>query len=182
MKFMITLYSIVLTVGCYALSRLAHGKHPSPFTTPVLLCTPLIIAALDLSGLSFADYQPAKNVLTWLLGPASVALAVPVYRNRQTLIQYRIPALAGLVAGSASTLVMAVVLAQLMHLSAGMVAAISVKSTTTPVAVEIAKLLGADPSLAAVFVCTTGIAGAVLGPLLLNAAVFTALAAPLMIH
>ncbi len=69
-----------------------------------------------------------------------------------------------------------------MQLSAGAVAAISVKSTPTPVPVEIAKLLGAGPLLAAVFVCTTGIAGAVLGPLLLNAAVFTALAAPLMIH
>jgi putative effector of murein hydrolase len=94
---------IALTVGAYSLSLSARKRHPSPLTTPVVFSTPIVIAVLLATGISFADYQPAKNIMTSLLGPATVALAIPLYKNRQSFFRNLVPAGAGLLAGSLGT-------------------------------------------------------------------------------
>lgn len=170
MNLPVTLYSVAATTGIYSLSRIVYARRPSPFTVPVFLGTGLIILALALAGIGVEDYRPAKTILNFLLGPASVALAVPVYKNRKTLLDHALPALAGLVIGLAATTLAAIAMVRVLRLPPMIFAAISVKSTTTPVAVEIARIIGADPALAAVLVILTGIIGATVGPTLLTLA------------
>ena len=82
---MITVYSIFLTIIVYKLSRWFGQRYSSPLTSPVFLSTLIIIILLVLSHISYQEYIPAKKIMTYLLGPATVALAVPIYKNRNLI-------------------------------------------------------------------------------------------------
>jgi predicted murein hydrolase (TIGR00659 family) len=164
----LTLYGIAVTTAAYALSRKLSRRWPSPFTSPVFFTTLATVLVLLASRVEFADYQEAQKILTFLLGPATVALALPLYRNRRLLIANLVPALAGLVAGAVGTLLTAVALAKAMGFSQSIVRSISIKSVTAPVAVELARIIQGDPALTVAFVIVTGMIGVMLGPWLLD--------------
>jgi len=164
----VTGFGIVLTAGAYLLSLAARRRHPSPLTTPVLFSTIIIIAVLLASGISFSDYQPAKNIMTSLLGPATVALAIPLYKNRETFLKNIVPAAVGLIAGSLGTMIAAGVLGRLFGFTPKLVSSIAIKSTTVPIAVEVAKIIHGSPTLTAALVVITGMIGASFGPWLMD--------------
>jgi putative effector of murein hydrolase len=166
----LTLYGIAVTAGMYALSRRLSRRWPSPFTSPVFFTTSATVAVFLLTKVEFSDYARAKEILTFLLGPATVALAMPLYRNRRLLRANLLPASVGLAAGAIGTMVTAVLLAKAFGLSRTLVASISIKSVTAPVAVELARTIGADGTLTAAFVIMTGMLGVMLGPWLLDRA------------
>ncbi|OCA81991.1 hypothetical protein A8F95_14875 [Bacillus wudalianchiensis] len=165
----VTLFSIVLTLGIYMLARVLAVRFPSPLTTPVFLSTAAIIFVLVGSGISYEEYTPAKEMMTYLLGPATVALAVPLYRNRYVLWQKAVPAFLGMIAGTLATIASAVWLTKAFHLTTTTAASAAVKSVTTPVAIEVARIIGGDPALSAIFVMVAGMFGAMFGPWLLTA-------------
>jgi predicted murein hydrolase (TIGR00659 family) len=164
----VTGFAIVLTIGAYALSLWARRRYPSPLTTPVLFSTVIIIAVLLTADLSFADYAPAKEIMTFLLGPATVALAIPLYKNRQAFVHNLVPAALGLLAGSLGTMITAGLIARVFGYAPELVSSIAIKSVTVPIAVEIAKILNGDPMLTAAFVVITGMIGASFGPWLMD--------------
>ena len=106
--------------------------------------------------------------MTFLLGPATVALAVPLYKHRKILFQNLIPAFSGLFAGSITTILSAVLLAKLLGLANWISLSLSIKSITIPVAAEVAEIIGADSVLVASIVMVTGMMGAMFGPWILN--------------
>lgn len=165
---MITIYSIILTVIVYFFSRNVAKKYPSPFTTPVFFSTAIIIVILLFSHVSYEEYSLAKDIMTFLLGPATVALAVPLYQNRGLLKKYFFPAIAGLSFGTMATILSALYLAKMLHLAHWMITSLSVKSVTIPVASEISRIIGADMILVAAIVMVTGMLGAMFGPWLMN--------------
>jgi predicted murein hydrolase (TIGR00659 family) len=168
MKGLLILFGIGLTVATYLLSRALATRYASPFTTPVFFSTTLVMLMLWGLGLRFEDYEPAKNILVWFLGPATVGLAVPLYKNRRTLVCHAVPVCVGLVVGSLATVVAAVLLAKGFALPATIVASISIKSVTAPIAIELATILGGHPTLTAVCVIATGMIGAMFGPWLMT--------------
>lgn len=168
MTLLLALSGIGITALAYGLSRFVGKRYPSPLTSPVFFSTPLVIAVIFLSGMHLSDYRPAKDIIVSLLGPATVALAVPLYKNRKTLLANLIPASIGLAAGSLSTLVTAVVVAKLFDLPQVIQASAGIKSVTAPVAIELAPMVNGDPTLAAAFVIATGVIGAMLGPWLMD--------------
>lgn len=168
MSVSVTLFSIGITVGAYLLSKVASKRYPSPFTTPVLFSTTLIILLFLVLDIDYDGYTMAKEIMTFLLGPATVALAVPLFKNREIIKKYSVPALLGIVFGTISTILSSVFLAKLLNLSNEIIASSSVKSVTVPVAVEVSSIVGGDPALTAAFVVATGILGTTLGPWLMN--------------
>ena len=170
MRLLLALSGIGVTVLAYALSRFVGKRYPSPLTSPVFFSTPLVIAVVLLSGMQLGDYRPAKDIIVSLLGPATVALAVPLYKNRQALLDNLLPVSIGLALGSLSTLVIAAVIARLFDLPQVIRASVSIKSVTAPVAIELAPMVNGDSTLAAAFVIATGIIGAMLGPWLMDKA------------
>lgn len=163
-----TLFGIGITVAAYCVSRWLARRYPSPLTTPVFFSTTLVVLALLTWDVSLEDYQPAKEIMTYLLGPATVALAVPLYKHWPTLLRHLLPVMAGLVVGSLSALTAAVFIAKFFALSDDILASLSIKSVTAPVAIELATLVGGDSTLTAVFVVVTGMIGAMFGPWLLS--------------
>ena len=170
MRVLLALSGIGVTALAYVLSRIVGKRYPSPLTSPVFFSTPLVIAVVLLSGRHLSDYRPAKDIIVSLLGPATVALAVPLYKNRRMLLGNLLPASIALVLGSLSTLVIAAVVARLFDLPPVIGASVSIKSVTAPVAIELAPMVNGDSTLAAAFVIATGIIGAMLGPWLMDKA------------
>jgi putative effector of murein hydrolase len=164
----VTALLIALTIAAYALSLVARKRWSHPLTTPVLLATGLIVAVLLVTRVHLSTYEPAKNILTFLLGPATVALAVPLYRNRSAFAREFLPALTGLIVGSLGTMIAAVLCARAFRLGSVLEATLAVKSVTAAIAVDAARIVHGDPALAAGFVVCTGMLGAALGPWLLD--------------
>ncbi|WHY75632.1 LrgB family protein [Neobacillus sp. WH10] len=165
---MITLYSILITVSVYLCVQFLAKKYSSPLTSPVFLSTIIIITLLVVSNISFDEYMPAKTIMTYLLGPATVALAVPIYKNRELFTKYFGAAFIGLSIGIVTTITSAILLAKLLKLSNMFIIAFTVKSVTVPVATEIGRIIDGNLSLIAAFVIITGMIGAMFGAKLLN--------------
>ncbi|MGX1317356.1 putative murein hydrolase (TIGR00659 family) [Bradyrhizobium sp. USDA 377] len=144
---------------------LATRRHP--LANPVLHATWIIGAFLLLTGTSYTTYFAGAQFVHFLLGPATVALAVPLYENRKRVVTSIVPMLVALIAGSV-TAVSVVLLAELAGLPRDVVLSLAPKSVTAGVAMGIAESLHADPSLAAVAVILTGIMGAIIVTPLMN--------------
>lgn len=126
----------------------------------------LVVAVLLLTGTSYATYRAGTQLLTLLVGPATVALAVPLFAQRQRIRALWRPLAVALLAGSTAGIASALGLAWVLGASHETLLSLAPKSATMPIALPVAERLGGTPSLTAVGVALTGIAGAVLaGPL-----------------
>lgn len=159
---------VLLTLGAYLATRRIFLAYRHPLLNPVFLSTVLIIGLMKLGGFTLEEYQPAREAMTFLLGPATVALALPLYNNRQVLRNYALPVFSGVVAGSLTTMAAALVAGRLLQLSNGVLLSLGPKSVTVPIAVEISRLAGGEATLTAAFVVATGMIGSILGPSLLS--------------
>jgi predicted murein hydrolase (TIGR00659 family) len=165
---------LTLTVLTYAFAdavSLATKRHP--LANPVLHSMWIIGAFLLLTGTSYTTYFAGAQFVHFLLGPATVALAVPLYENRKTVAAAIPPMLVALVVGSVSAIVSVVLLAEVAGLPRAVILSIAPKSVTAGVAMGISETLHADPSLTAVSVILTGIMGAILVTPLMNRAGIT---------
>jgi predicted murein hydrolase (TIGR00659 family) len=160
--------AIISTVVVYRLSRHAFLKYRYAVLSPVFLSTLVIMAGLVVFRIPFERYKPAKQVMTIFLGPAVVALALPLYRQRHVVLR-RLPAvLAGVISGALVSLGSVVAAARLAGLDDILVVSLAPKSVTAPVAVEISRIVGGDQALTAAFVIATGLLGSMLGPWFLS--------------
>jgi putative effector of murein hydrolase len=96
----LVVFAIALTIGIYALSRRAFLLYGYPLLSPVFLSTLVIITVLTVWRIPFARYKPAAELMTILLGPAVVALALPLDRQRHTVLQMLPAVLASVISGS----------------------------------------------------------------------------------
>jgi predicted murein hydrolase (TIGR00659 family) len=160
---------LTVTLLVYAVTdavSLASSRHP--LANPVLHAMWIIGLFLVLTGTSYTTYFGGAQFVHFLLGPATVALAVPLYENRKLVVASILPMLAALVVGSVTAIVSVMLLAQAAGLPRPVVLSLAPKSVTAGVAMGISEQLGADPSLAAVGVVLTGIMGAVIVTPLMN--------------
>jgi predicted murein hydrolase (TIGR00659 family) len=163
------LLNLTLTLAVYQLcSALYRRGRLNPLLNPVLLSIIVIIAVLEATGTRYPVYFAGAQFVHFLLGPATVALAIPLYRQFDKVRRSAVAVLASILAGSATAAGSAVGLAWLLGGSRQALVSLAPKSVTTPVAMGIAEKLGGLPSLTAVLVICTGILGAILGPYVLN--------------
>lgn len=164
------LLGLTLTLAAYLLGDWIYrraGQHP--LLNPVLLAIALLVALLTLTDTPYPTYFEGAQFVHFLLGPATVALAVPLYFNFSKLKRLWLPLLGGLLAGSLTAAVSAIGIAWALGASPETLLSLAPKSVTAPVAMGIAEKLGGLASLTAILVVSTGILGAVLGPWALNA-------------
>ncbi len=164
------LFWLTATLGAFliadGLSR-AAGRHP--LVNPVLISVALVAVLLKLSGTDYQTYFNGAQFVHFLLGPATVALAVPLYRNLELVARNLVPMLAALFAGAIVAIVSAVGIAE--ALGAPRIALISLapKSVTAGVAMAVSERLGGLPPLTAVLVIATGVIGAIVVTPMMNA-------------
>ncbi|MDC7788932.1 LrgB family protein [Rhodoplanes sp. TEM] len=145
----------------------ACGRRP--LANPVLIAILMVSAVLVVTGTPFPAYFAGAQFVHFLLGPATVALAVPLVRYLPQVRRLLVPMVVALVVGSVTAIVSAVLLARAFGLDASTARALAPKSATTPIAMGTAEAIGADPALTAVLVILTGIVGAIVVTPLMNA-------------
>jgi predicted murein hydrolase (TIGR00659 family) len=143
------------------------GRHP--LASPVVIAAGLLIALLTATGTSYEAYFDGAQFAHFLLGPATVALAVPLWRNRAAVRRNLLPMCAALVAGSLTAIGSAVAVAWAFGAPREVLASLPAKSVTAPIAMALTETIGGIPALAAVLVVLTGILGSVIVTPLMNA-------------
>jgi predicted murein hydrolase (TIGR00659 family) len=135
---------------------------------PVLIAVVLLGALLWLTATPYATYFEGAQFVHFLLGPATVCLALPLADNLPRLRRALLPVIAALFAGSVAAMASALAIARVFGADAALLAALAPKSATAPVAIGIAEGMGGQPTLTAVLVILTGITGAIIATPLLN--------------
>ena len=160
---------LTLTLVAYVIGDLvAETAHRAPLANPVLIAVILLALMLWAAGTPYPVYFEGAQFVHFLLGPATVALAVPLHAQGARLRRAVLPVLAGVATGSVVAITSALLIARALGVEAATLAALAPKSTTAPVAIGIAQGLGGSPTLAAVLVILTGITGALVATPLLN--------------
>ncbi len=163
------LFFVLLTLVAYRIGReLRDRTGGHALAQPVLVAIVLVGAVITLLGIDYDDYKSGTALIAFWLGPATVALAVPLHRQAHRLRGFVVPMLVAIPLGAVVSVSTAVVLVQALGGSEELVRTIAPKSTTTPVAIALADTAGGLPSLTAVFTILVGILGAVAGPAVLN--------------
>ena len=163
-------YGIALTlVVFYAFSEL-HRRKRAFYTNPVLLSIITIAAVLKWFGIPYGSYMDSAVILKFLLGPAVVSLAVPVYKGRETIKAYAKEITLGIAVGGTVAILSAFYIAELLGGSEEVLFSIAPKSVTTAIAIGISEKIGGIPALTAVLVILTGILGNAIGVEILDAA------------
>jgi len=163
------LLGLTLTLLAYQAAYSIYRRAAfNPLLNPVLLAILMVVAALQLTDTPYATYFDGAQFVHFLLGPATVALAVPLYLQLDKLKKLALPLAVALLAGSVSAIVSAVAIAWLLGASETTLLSLVPKSVTTPIAMGIAEKIGGVPSLTAVLVILTGISGAVMARYVLN--------------
>jgi predicted murein hydrolase (TIGR00659 family) len=160
---------LTVTLLVYAAAdAVSLATHRNPLANPVLHSVWVIGAILLLTGTPYPKYFDGAQFVHFLLGPATVALAVPLYENRKTVLSAVVPMLVALVAGSITAIVSIVLLAEAVGLPRGVVLSLAPKSVTAGVAMGVSESMGANPSITAIAVVLTGIMGAIIVTPLMN--------------
>ncbi len=151
-----------VTLAVYAVAdALSLATHRNPLMNPVLHSIWVIGIFLYLTGTSYTTYFSGAQFVHFLLGPATVALAVPLYENRERVATAILPMLAALLVGSATAIVSVMLFAEAAGLPREIVLALAPKSVTAGVAMGISETLGANPAITVISTVLTGVMGAI---------------------
>jgi predicted murein hydrolase (TIGR00659 family) len=159
---------LTLTLAVYLGARWICTHTKTPCANPVLVSIIAIGSLLVLTGTSYDSYFDATRFIHFLLGPATVALAVPLYNRVSKLRRMLGPITIALIAGALTAIFTAVGLAALLSASGPTLRSLAPKSVTTAIAMGVSEKVGGIPPLTAVLVILTGVIGAVIGEPLLN--------------
>ncbi|MBU0587051.1 MAG: LrgB family protein [Gammaproteobacteria bacterium] len=164
------LFGLTATLVVYVLAQAAYARlQQAPWANPVLWTVLTLAVVLTLTGVSYPAYFAGAQFIHFLLGPAVVALAWPLWERRADLIKrWRALLLAALAGGSAAS-GSALALGWALDLPQDVLLSLAPKSVTAPVAMGIAEKIGGIPALAAVFAVITGMVGALGGKYLFDA-------------
>jgi len=162
------LFGVGITLAVYQAALAAYERTRWMFLQPVLVSMAVLIGILLLVGLSYQEYRESTFLLSVLLGPTTVALAVPLFLNLKRIRQLFWPTLVTLLVAGLLATVLGVALAWAFGAERMMLMTLAPKSVTSPIAMLVAEQIGGVAALAAVFVLITGVLGAMCGPELLR--------------
>ena len=161
---------LAATLAAFALGDAAYrASGKSPLVNAVPVAVVILALVLWTTSTPYATYFEGAQFVHFLLGPATVALALPLWDARAHVRRAILPILAALVAGSLTAMLSTLLIASAFGVTGEVLASLAAKSTTAPVAIGIAQAVGGSPTLTAVLVILTGVTGAVVATPLLNA-------------
>lgn len=166
-----------LAVACIAACALAYvgGQrlwlrlHHHPLAHPLVTATVPLVAVLLLIDMPVADWRASTQLLYWLLGPTIVAIAVPVYRQRRTVLHALKPVLLAVVAGGIIAPLLAILVVLPFDPARELLLSLAPKSVTSAIAFPVAQITGGNPELAVGIVIVTGIVGGIVAPWIFSA-------------
>ncbi|MGY0538192.1 LrgB family protein [Nocardioides sp. YJ-D4] len=159
---------LFVTVAAYEFGRWLRARTGSPLAQPVAVAIVIVGTLLTVSGTSYDDYADATTLISFLLGPATVALAIPLYHQVARLKGMVVPVLVALTAGAAVSMVSGILLVRWLGGGDVLERTMAPKAVTTPVTIELTERLGGYPELSAAFAIVIGIVAAMVAPRVLT--------------
>ena len=156
---------MLLTLGAYQIGVLVQKKLKSAAANPVLISVVLVLVFMFVTGLDNATYQAGMGKMSWLLTPATVCLAIPMYQHFQTLRRNLPAILAGIAAGAVSCLFMVILWAVAFHIDTVLALSLLPKSVTSAIGVPLSEMAGGLTSVTTAVIIITGIVANILGSL-----------------
>ena len=160
--------ALLATVGCYWVNKRIYRKHPTPLLMPIVATPIVLIGLVLLTHVSYPQYLAHTHWLAWMLGPTTVAFALPLYEHRGMLKKHWLSIATGVLVASVVSITTTVWFAEWFGLSEELQKGLAVRSITTPFALEAERMLGGPTDLAALFVVMTGVTGMLIGEVLLR--------------
>jgi putative effector of murein hydrolase len=158
---------LLLTLGLFYANQALHRRYRHVLLTPAITTSAILIAVLELSSTPFPLYFGDTRWLPWLLGPATLAFALPIYQYRELVKRHWLALSLGSLAGIAASLASTLLLDRALGLHGSTAHSLLARSVSTPFALEATRHLGGSAQLTGVFVMITGLFGVVLGQALL---------------
>lgn len=149
----------MVTLAAFALGTLLHRKTKAAWCNPLLLGSIFVVVLLSILKIPYPDYKQSASPITWLLFPATVSLAVPLYEQWELLKKNVLAIAAGIGAGVITSLVSILLIAWVFRLDSAGAVSLLPKSVTTAIGVDVAAELGGIPALTTAVIVLTGIAG-----------------------
>lgn len=162
----IPIFPVVLTLLAYRLGAAMQKKLKSPLCNPILIAVILVLVFLSATGMELKTYQAGTSLLSWLMTPATVCLAISMYEQFQILRRNTCIILASVAAGAISCLAMVILFSLLFRFSPELTASLLPKSVTTAIGVPLTQMIGGLPSITTAAIILSGITASVLGPTL----------------
>ncbi len=165
MEFLNTpLFGILISLLAFELGLLIHKKTGFAIFNPLLLAVIMIITFMLSFDIDLATYKKGGDIINFFLGPATVALAVPLYKRVELLKKHLIPILASVFIGSFTAIFSVFLIGKLMGMDKSLIATLFPKSITTAIAIDLSRSMGGEVPITVVAVVWTGICGAIIGP------------------
>lgn len=158
------LFGILLTLVTFEIGVTISKKFKYSFLNPLLIANILIVGFLLITGISLESYNVGGDYISVMLSPATVVLAVPLYRQISKLKQFWKPILAGIFAGSLTSLACVIVVSKLVGLSETLMLSLLPKSITIPMGSVVSAQIGGISPVTIIAITITGITGAVSAP------------------
>ena len=164
------LFALLLTLAAYEAGVTIYERaNRNPFANPVAIAVIIVAIGISLIDMPYAKYFEGAQFIHFLLGTATVALAVPIYQCWDSLRGRALPLITSLLCGGAVSILSAVSAARLFGADLTIQKAMLAKSVTAPIAMGVAERISASPTLTAVFAVCTGVVGAILARYILDA-------------
>lgn len=163
---MVSILCLIATLLVYFLNKRLYRRWHKLLLMPLVMTPMVLVALLLLTHISWQNYIGESHWLLWLLGPATLAFAVPVYENLAIIRRHWMSLTAGVITATLVAVCSSVWLARLLTLPEEIQRSLAVRSITTPFALAAAKQLGGQPDLVALFVVITGVFGMAVGDVL----------------
>lgn len=164
--FILSLVCLIATLLIYFLNKRLYRRWHKLLLMPLVMTPMLLVILLIITHISWQNYIGESRWLLWLLGPATLAFAVPVYENMTIIRRHWMSLTAGVITATTVAVFSSVWLARLLTLPEEIQRSLAVRSITTPFALAAAKQLGGQPDLVALFVVITGVFGMAIGDIL----------------
>ena len=159
----LSLFPLALTIGAYLLGQWLQSKFKTPVLNPILVAVVVVAGVLLATGFPVDTYQEGTKGLSWLLTPATICLAVPLYEQLKVLKKNLVAILGGIAAGTVTSLMVVFLMCRLFSLDHALTVSLLPKSITTAMGVVLSEGNGGLPALTTAVIIVTGILGSLMG-------------------
>ena len=162
----ISILPVVLTLVAYRFGMFCQSKLKTPLCNPIIVAVLVVLGVLSVSGWELEVYRQGANMLSWLMTPATVCLAISMYEQVQVLKKRAGMILAGVAAGAISSIAMVLVIGLLCKFDTDLILSLLPKSVPTAIGVPLSQLTGGVAAITTATIIVTGIGASVIGPFL----------------
>lgn len=159
------LFGLIISLLAFEIGCFLYNKFKVPIFNPLLIAIIIIITFLKITDISFDDYNNGAQFINLFLGPSTVILAVPLYKQLPLLKKNFLPIITGIIMGSIFGILSIILISNALGLNIDIIRSLAPKSVTTPIGIEISRQQGGITSITVAAIILSGIIGAVVGPL-----------------